>query len=244
MSVRGDLTVPKGSMRLYRHVIRLENQANRLSFTGDPGDLFPYFTGVGAVILPKVLTGNEIATGAPGQSTLVKAGGDLKVLFHFNRVKLDTKSGDLEKITLSSEPPLPADQIERLLAGGVGELIAGQEGLSEAAQSEALGYGMTFISRAIERQFDLEQFNLGGSGSAENPFYVEMEKAVSPDVSLTYFRDFFSQTGQQEEFGVKYNLFKQQQGNRYQNIDLKLNFQQGAVGRSGSEFMFVWTTRF
>jgi len=245
LSVLGDLSVSKGSMRLYRHVIRLENQANRLSFAGDPGDLFPYFTGVGALILPGVLTGNEVASaGAPGESTLVKAGGDLKVYFNFNRVKLDPSSGALDKITLSSEPPLSKEQIMGLLLGGVGELVAGQEGLSQVAQSEALGYGMSFISRAIERQFDLEQFNLGGSGSAENPFYVEMEKAVSPDVSLTYFRNFFTQTGQQEEFGVKYNLFKQQQGNRYQNVDLKLNFQQGGRGRSGSEFMFVWTTRF
>jgi hypothetical protein len=243
LSVLGDLSVPKGSMRLYRHVIRLENQVNRLSFAGEPGDLVPYFTGVGELILPGVLTGSEIATGAPGQSTLIKAGGDLKVRFSFNRVKLDPSADFLNNVGLSSEPPLGKEQI-MLLLGGVGELVAGQEGLSQAAESEALGYGMSFISRAIERQFDLEQFNLGGSGSADNPYYMQVEKAVSPDVSLTYFRNFFAQTGQQEEFGVKYNLFKQQQGNRYQNVDLKLNFQQGALGRSGSEFMFVWTTRF
>jgi len=120
----------------------------------------------------------------------------------------------------------------------------GPHGTGSFAEQEALSIGSGFISRAIEREFDFEQFNFGGSGSTDNPFYVDVEKQVSPDLSLSYFRNFFSETRQQEEFGAKYKLFQSRLGNRYQDLELRVNFQQSGFSGSESEFMFLWTTKF
>lgn len=246
LRVSGELSIPKGSMFVLGRTIRLDGGNGRLQFSGDPGDLIPYFSGRGAIILPRVLTGNEILAGGigAGGATQISAGQDLKIYFNFDRIKLDPKSGALDNIRLTSEPPLSAEAIRNFLLGNVESVLTGQTDLGQFAEGEVLGYGTGFISRIIENQFNLESFRLGGSGSSDNPYYVDMEKKISPDVSLTYFRNFFGETGQQEEFGVKYNVFQSQFGSRYQNLDLRLNFQQGGMSGNEREFMFMWTTKF
>jgi autotransporter translocation and assembly factor TamB len=246
LRLAGELNVPKGSMFVLGRTIRIDGETNRLQFSGDPGDMLPYFSGRGAIILPRVLTGNEILAGNPqgGGAQQVSAGQDLKVYFNFDHIKLDPASGALDNIRLSSEPPLSTEAIHNFLLGNVESVLTGQTDLSQFAEGEVLGYGTGFISRIIENKFNLESFRLGGSGSSENPYYVDMEKKISPDVSLTYFRNFFGQTGQQEEFGVKYNVFSSQFKSRYQNLDLRLNFTQGGTAGNEREFMFMWTTKF
>lgn len=246
LRVQGELSLPKGSMFVLGRTIRLDGEKNRLQFSGDPGDLIPYFSGRGAIILPRVLTGNEILSGGSptGGAVQVSSGQDLKVYFNFDHIKLDPKSGALDNIRLTSEPPLSAEAIRNFLLGNVESVLTGQTDLGQFAEGEVLGYGTGFISRIIENQFNLESFRLGGSGSSDNPYYVDMEKKISPDVSLTYFRNFFGATGQQEEFGVKYNVFSGQFKSRYQNLDLRLNFTQGGAAGNDREFMFMWTTKF
>ena len=67
-------------------------------------------------------------------------------------------------------------------------------------------------------------------------------------MSLSYYRDFFDDSylhESSERFGVKYNiLHNRMQGNRYQNLDLKLNFEASGFTGDSREFMFEWTTRF
>lgn len=246
LRIAGELSIPTGSIFFFGRTLRLDGQQSKLSFSDKPGDLIPYLTGSAAIILPHVLTGNEILTGGPqgGGSTQISAGQDLKVFILFDSNHLDYASGGLENIHLRSEPPLSEEAIRNYLLGGVEGVLTGQTDLSQFAEGEVLGYGTGFISRIIENKFDLAAFRLGGSGSAENPYYVQVEKEVSPQLSVTYFRNFFGQTGQQEEFGVKYNVFRSQFGSHYQNLDLRLNFQQGGAAGNEREFMFMWTTKF
>ena len=145
---------------------------------------------------------------------------------------------------LSSEPPLPADQIRNYLLGGVSDVMAGRTEITEFAESELYSYGTGFISRALETTFDLEAFRFGGTGSADNPFYIDMEKDVSDKLTFTYYRDFFNQTGQSEEFGLRYNLLKGMYDGNYQNLDLTVNFEEGGFTGSEREFMFEWQVRF
>ena len=253
-TVTGQLSVPDGSMYVYKHEIRLGDPDNKLEFAGD---MLPYFTGRGVLVLPDALKAGEVlnAGGAPvGGVAQTGEAQDLKVFFNFRRMKLvgdELAFDNPQYFSLSSEPPLPPDKIrEKLLgavtemAGQVTDVLSGRTELGDFAEQELFSFGSSFISRAIEREFNLKQFNLGGTGSEDNPYYVDVEKQVAPDLSLTYFRNFYSETRQQEEFGVNYKLFERRFGDRYQNLELRVNFQQSGFSGNESEFMFLWTTSF
>ena len=243
--IAGTLDLPEGSLFVYRHTIRLDSSTrNYLSFTG--GDVFPYFTGRGAVVLPNVLAQADLGTAQTitgMQQTQMGSERDLTVYFAFNNVRLGGGSEQMmNEVALSSQPPLPVDKIQTYLLGGAGELLAGRGDFGEIAQGELVGLGTSFISREIERMFDLQAFRLGtGEGGS---YYTYVEKGLTDDVSLSYYKDFFSQTGQKEQWGVKYQLYNAVSGSRYQNLTLNVNFTERGTGASGSEFMFQWNTRF
>jgi hypothetical protein len=243
--ISGRLQLPEGSLFIYRHTIRLDkNYGNFLSFSG--GELFPYLTARGALVLPNALAGEDL--GAAQTVTGVEQAHignerDLTVYFTFNNVRLGTNQEQLtNELQLSSQPPLDTAKIQKYLLGGAGELLAGRGDFGEIAQGELLGLGTSFISREIERMFNLEAFRVGADGGGA--YYTYVEKALNDDVSLTYYKDFFSQTGQKEQWGVKYQIYDISAGSRLQNLTLNVNLTDRGYGGSDSEFMFVWNTKF
>jgi len=242
---------------------------NKLRFDFiENGQLIPYYTGTAVTVLPRVLAGEAIQTSGGLEASRSAERGDLKVILNFSDVILaygakaeaqaeaealrekQRAAGeeptaqardirDLEDIVPTSEPPRSRQEILNYLAGGLGELAAGRTEITQFAQSEAWSYGTGFISRALEDRFNFEAFRFGGTGSEDNPFYVDVEKDVSDDLTLTYYRDFFNQTIQSEEFGMRYKLLKSE----LQNLDLTVNFAEGGLTGPEREFMFEWTVR-
>jgi hypothetical protein len=246
LRIEGALEMPTGSMRLYRHIVRLDPGASRLTFTNAPGDFFPYLTAKATLELPRVLTGGEVYTssgGLNGAGTSAQR-GDLRVFFALANHKLDPSSEPVEAVQLSSDPPLSEDQILQYLLGGAANVLTGSGDLSQFAQEELVAFGSSFISRYIEDQLNLAAFRIGGTGDDDNPYFMDVEKELSPGFSVTYYRDFFSETYQKEEYGVKYRILEQRSGDRYNNVELEVNFIEGDFRGTGSEFMFTWNTRF
>jgi len=136
------------------------------------------------------------------------------------------------------------EKILTYMFGQAASVLTGSGDLSQFAQEELQAFGASFISRYIEDQLDLAAFRVGGTGSEDNPYFMDLEKEVTPGFSVTYYRDFFSQSYQSEEYGVKYRILDQISGDRYNNVDLEVNFTQGGFRGTGSEFMFTWNTRF
>ncbi len=243
--INGTLDLPEGSLFVYRHTIRLDSAThNYLSFTG--GDIFPYFTGRGALVLPNVLSQADMGAAQDVgvlQQTQMGSARDLTVYFNFPNVRLGSSSEQLmSQVQLSSQPSLSDEKIRTYLLGGAGELLAGHGDFGDIAEGELVGLGTSFISREIERMFDLQAFRVGaGEGGS---YYTYVEKDLTDDVSLSYYKDFFSQTGQKEQWGVKYQLYNMTAGSRYQNLTLNVNFTERGSGASGSEFMFQWNTKF
>lgn len=260
LRLEGELALSDGSMRVYRHVVRLEGVENKLvwpkpSESAGSGGLAPRLTARAALTLDNVLAGVDLSSatevGLPGSLPGMPTGGlgagadDLTVYFTLTDVPLDRPEGISEAIKLSSQPPLPQEKIALYLLGGADKVLEGEAGLGEFAEGELVAFGSTFISRAVERSLGLNRFTLGGSGAEDNPYYVNMEKSLNDDVSFTYYRNFYTQTEQQEQYGLRYKLLESQAGGKYKNLELQMNFDpsQSSAGR-GAEFMFTWTTKF
>jgi hypothetical protein len=257
LRVMGELRLTKGSLVVYRHTIRIEEGGNNiLRFSGRPGDITPSFSGRGVIILPNVLNGGDVVnagSGTPGAPAMPSIGGgmgsrgsrDLKIFFNFNNVKLSPDMSGENTVTLSSEPPRTQEEILRYLAGGVGDLLAGDSAFSDVAEDELIGFGSSWVSRQLEDALGVDALTLGGTpNDVDNPFFVNVEKELNPEVSLTYFRNFFSAANQQEEIGLKYRPFRQQLDSNLQGLELQINFQNDAFRGTGSEFMFTWNKRF
>lgn len=271
----GDLKLLNGTMRFYRHFIKLHDENSHLAFMGAPGEVYPYLTTKGSMVLPRVLTGNETfeTSGAQLSTTPSAASSrDLTIFFAFTKHKLDPtvyyvcpdhpdvkrnspgicpidgkelkREDYTEAMQLSSEPPMSEDRILTYLLGGAVDVLTGSGDLGQFAEGELLGFGSSFISRAIADEFNLAALRLGGTGSDDNPYYIDMEKEITPAFSVTYYRDFFSETSQTEEYGIRYKILESQQGSRYDGIELELNFQDNSFTGPESEFMFTWTMRF
>jgi hypothetical protein len=257
LRVRGDLHLQKGSLLIYRHTIRLdEDTDNILRFSGEPGDFMPSFTGRGVIILPNVLNGGDVFStsgntpGSPGVPSIgngisARESRDLKVFFNFNGVKLSPDLKGEKDVTLTSDPPRSQEEILRYLVGGVGDLLAGQGDLGDVAQGELIGFGSNWVSRQLEDALGVDALTFGGSPKdVNNPFYMNVEKELNPELSVTYFRNFFSTSNQQEEIGLKYRPFRQALDSNLQGLEFHVNFQNDAFRGTGSEFMFTWTKRF
>jgi hypothetical protein len=251
--VAGNVSIPSGSLLVYKYKLKLDGLRNTLAFSGAPGDIYPEFTGRGKLTLPRVLKGYDAGIQLPGSDVVPVGGGgggssgraeDLEIFFNFDKVKLDPANPGFGKFTLTSNPPMAAEKIQGFLLGGVQDVLTGDTGLADFAEGELVGYGSSFISRQIERGLGLESFYLGGAGSAENPYYVDVEKAVTPELSLTYYKNFFTQTNQEEEFGVRYKLFEQQFGDKYSGLQLKVDFENSGLAGTGSTVQFEYTVRF
>lgn len=284
LDIDGEVLLTRGSLRIYRHIVRLEGGNNRVKFEDTPGEIYPYLYASATLELPRVLSGNEtfISTGADvGTNGSGRSNRDLLIFISLVKYPLGptvytcpdhtwveeseggkcqverSKAGKTEKcgndlipkglmdsLELDSEPQLPDEQILAYLVGDVVNVLTGSGSLSQFAEEELQAFGASFISRYIEEQLDLAAFRVGGTGDADNPYFMDLEKEVTPGFSVTYYRDFFSQTYQSEEYGVKYRILEEISGNRYNNVDLEVNFTEGGFRGTGSEFMFTWNTRF
>ncbi len=252
LRVKGEVNIPAGTLLIYKYKVKLDGLKNSLKFSGAAGDIYPEFSGRGKLTLPRVLKGYDAGITLPGSDSVpvgtspAGSGGrsdDLTIFFNFDRVKLEPGAG-LGKFTLTSQPPMGVDKIQGYLLGGVTDVLTGQTGLGDFAEGELVSFGSSFISRQIERSFDLESFNIGGAGSSDNPYYMDVEKAVSPNVSLTYYRNFFSETAQEEEFGVRYKLFEQQFGDKYRGLQLNVDFNKSGLQGNGATVQMEYTIRF
>jgi autotransporter translocation and assembly factor TamB len=257
LRIAGQVVLTTGSMTLYRHTIRLdESMQASLRFRGEPGDLIPAITARGVLVLPNALrgTGDVITTGGIG-ATARRGSQDLTIYVTLNNLKLsagEVSTGDLfgdpsqtPAISLTSEPPLGEDQIMRYLIGGVGDLLTGQGDFADVAGSELVGFGSSWISRQLEEALGVDVFSIGGNPlDTDNPFYVNVEKELSPQLSISYYKNFFSSTNQQEEYGLKYRPFRGEADNNMQDLQIEVNFLRDELLGSGSEFMFTWQRRF
>jgi hypothetical protein len=244
-------------MTLYRHAIRLdESMQASLRFRGEPGDMIPAITARGVLVLPNALrgTGDVLETSGIGGGAR-RGSEDLTVFVTLNNLKLrpgEISTGDLlgdptqtPAISLTSDPPLSEDQIMRYLIGGVGDLLSGQGDFADVAGSELVGFGSSWISRQLQEALGVDVFSIGGNPlSTDNPFYVNVEKELTPQLTISYYKNFFSSTQQQEEWGLKYRPFRGEADNNMQDLQVEVNFVRDEQLGSGSEFMFTWTRRF
>jgi hypothetical protein len=207
------------------------------------------------LVLPNVLEGGDVITsGTPGEirpqlpssgASGARTSRDLRVYFTLRDVKLTPDNDTPPSVTLSSDPPKSPEQILRYLLGGVGDLFSGQGDLTDIAEGELIGFGSSWVSRKIEDALGIDSLRFGGSPTNEdNPFYVDIEQELTPEVSITYYKNFFSSTNQQQEIGLKYRPFREQLDNKLQGLQLEVNLQDDMLRGRGSELMFTWSTRF
>jgi hypothetical protein len=150
----------------------------------------------------------------------------------------------MEDMRITSEPPLPEDQLRSYLYGDFYDVLAGRSELGDFAQRELLAYSTSFISRQIERGLGLEAFSFGGSGADDNPFYISAEKELSPDVYLSYFRTFYSQTQQKEDISLRYRFFHTRFAGTSQNASVAVSFVRSELQQDAVEVELQYNVKF
>ena len=269
LSVLGKGNIRSGEVRplkLLKYTVKFQ-EPTFLEFKDKEDDevpLMPYLTGSASLTLQNVLSEVDLASAGSNftpigdeddemrprlDTDLTGSRGnrqkDLKIIFSWKDFPLnpEERSADLEA-TLSSVPPLPKERILSYLYGEISGLLTGETEIGDFAQEQAVGIGTGFLSKAIERGLGLTNFTIGGSGGMDNPYFVDVEKQIDPRLAMTYYRDFYSDSAQSSEIGLRYSILGGETGDRYSNLDLELNFIEDSMSGSGSEFMFKWSKKF
>lgn len=243
LSILGRLDIPHGNLLVYRHEVRLTGDENYISFTGQPGDIFPHLTADATLVLRNVLRGNETIEYAANEQAVRPGEDDLTIFFSFNNMLLGPGTR-MEDMRITSEPPMPEDQLRSYLYGDFYDVLAGRSELGDFAQRELLAYSTSFISRQIERGLGLEAFSFGGSGADDNPFYISAEKELSPDVYLSYFRTFYSQTQQKEDITLRYRFFHTRYAGTSQNASVAVSFVRTDLQQDAVEVELQYNVKF
>jgi hypothetical protein len=243
LSIAGQLDIPKGSVVFYRYEARLTGSESSITFNGQPGDYFPRLNAEATLVLRDVLRGNETIEYQANQQVVLPGQNDLTIYMAFNNLRLGPGM-KMEDLHITSQPPLPQEQLRAYLYGDVYDVLAGKSELGTFAQRELLAYSTSFISRQIERSLDLEAFAFGGGGTDDNPFYISVEKELSPDVYLSYFRTFYSQTQQKEDINLRYRFFHQRVFGLNQNASVAVGFVRSELQQDAVEVELQYNVRF
>jgi hypothetical protein len=139
---------------------------------------------------------------------------------------------------------LPQETLRAYLYGDLYDVLAGRSDLGQFAQRELLAYSTSFISRQIERGLGLDQFAFGGGGSDQNPFFVSVEKELSPDLYLAYFRTFYTETQQKEELTLRYRFFHTRFAGLSQNASLAVGIVRRELQEDAVEVELQYNVRF
>ncbi|MEP0814815.1 MAG: hypothetical protein HRF49_09165 [bacterium] len=201
LELEGVLESYKGSLILHRHTFRIVEPPFEIRF--DPknvdefGVQYAYAKGKAAVVLPG-------GAGGSGMDDFDLFDNDLTIYVNMDNPLTLNALGD---VRLTSDPPLPDDEIKRRMLG-VLPPEGSVQGLSPEIRDELYNLVSARVSRLLEEKLDVEQFSLRIGERQE--LYVDIEKEISDRLSLLYSATYFTSDGEneKEQFGLKYTFLK------------------------------------
>jgi hypothetical protein len=243
----GDLTAPRGSLVMFNRIVRLTGPATirmRPEEEYQYGRM-PHLFGTAAVELPGALAtshGELPVEILPSDLPLAPTEEDLTVFFGFNDMPLNalTDEESLDQINMYSEPPLSRQTIMVYLLGGQG-LDISPTGLQTFLGSEALAFSGSRLSRFLEESLDFKRFEIRALSSDEGtPFYVNMEKELAPQFSLSYLRTFLEDVDERQEVSGRFYFDERFGAKTYVELMWRRRGQQQEeiVGNLGFNFRF------
>jgi hypothetical protein len=244
----GRFLTSKGSLVLLNRIVRLTEPAT-IIFSSEYGD-FPHIFGTAAVELPGILstTGRELPVEiVPAELPIAPMSEDLTVYFHFVDLPLDSLQNEelqdekkLEALVIYSDPPLSREALLSYLIGGQG-LEVTSTGLQTFIGSEALAFSGSRLSRFLEESLDFKRFEIKALSSDEGtPFYLHVEKELSPDFTVDYLRTFLERIDERQELSGKYYFSQRLGGKTYVELVWRKRGKQEEelVGNVGFSFRF------
>jgi hypothetical protein len=244
--VDGSFIASRGSLVLLNRIVRLTEPAT-IVLRPEYG-LTPHLFGTAAVELPGVLetsSQNSAVEILPSDIPLSPSSDDLTIYFGFHDVPLDAMMDEenLDAMDMYSVPPLARDTLLVYLIGGQG-LSFSRSGLRTFLGSEALAFSGSRLSRYLEESLNFKRFEIRAlPGSEGTPFYLNIEKEITPDLTISYLRTFLEPVDEREELGARY-YFYQVLGSKSRNAYVEIIWrkrgpvQEEAVANIGFNFKF------
>jgi hypothetical protein len=241
--VDGSFVASRGSLVLLNRIVRLTEPATIV--LREEYGLTPHLLGTAAVELPGVLASssqNSAVEILPSDIPLSPSSDDLTIYFGFHDVPLDAMMDEknLDAMDMYSVPPLARDTLLVYLIGGQG-LSFSRSGLRTFLGSEALAFSGSRLSRYLEESLNFSRFEIRAlPGSEGTPFYLNIEKEISPDLTISYLRTFLEPVDEREELGARYYFYKNLGGKAYAEVIWRKRgpVQEEAVANIGFSFKF------
>ena len=242
----GSFVASRGSLVLLNRIVRLTEPAT-IVLRPEYG-LTPHLFGTAAVELPGVLESssqNVAVEILPANIPLSPTSDDLTIYFGFHDVPLDAMMDEenLDAMDMYSVPPLSRETLLVYLIGGQG-LSFSRSGLRTFLGSEALAFSGSRLSRYLEESLNFSRFEIRAlPGSEGTPFYLNIEKEITPDFTVSYLRTFLEPVDEREEIGARYYFYKvlgSKSRNAYTEIIWRKRgpVQEEAVANIGFNFKF------
>ncbi len=243
--VDGSFVASRGSLVLLNRIVRLTEPATIV--LREEYGLTPHLFGTAAVELPGVLAAphRELAVEiVPSDLPLSPESDDLTIYFRFHDMPLDAMMDEknLDAMDMYSIPPLSRDVLLVYLIGGQG-LSFSRSGLRTFLGGEALAFSGSRLSRYLEESLNFKRFEIRALSSSEGtPFYLNVEKELTPDLTISYLRTFLEPVDEREELGARYYFYQvlsSKSRNAYAEVIWRKRGQsQEAVANLGFNFRF------
>ncbi len=243
--VDGSFVASRGSLVLLNRIVRLTEPAT-IVLRKEYG-LTPHLFGTAAVELPGVLAAphRELPVEiVPSDLPLSPESDDLTIYFRFHDMPLDAMMDEknLDAMDMYSIPPLSRDVLLVYLIGGQG-LSFSRSGLRTFLGGEALAFSGSRLSRYLEESLNFKRFEIRALSSSEGtPFYLNVEKELTPDLTISYLRTFLEPVDEREELGARYYFYQvlsSKSRNAYAEVIWRKRGQsQEAVANLGFNFRF------
>lgn len=244
--VDGSFIASRGSLVLLNRIVRLTEPATIV--LSEEYGLTPHLFGTAAVELPGVLetsSQNSAVEILPSDIPLSPMSDDLTIYFGFHDMPLDAMMDEenLDAMDMYSIPPLARETLLVYLIGGQG-LRFSRSGLRTFLGSEALAFSGSRLSRYLEESLNFSRFEIRAlPGNEGTPFYLNMEKEITPDFTVSYLRTFLEPVDEREELGARY-YFYQVLGSKSRNAYAEIIWRkrgpahEEAVANVGFNFKF------
>ena len=231
--LRGSLTARDATLVAFGSRLRF-TEPLEISFSPATG-LTPFLRGTALMVLPGAVRGELLPTPSPlstlGELTSLSP-GDLVVYLHFNNLATEP-----EKIGLSSDPPLPEDQIRALLVGQYVGPVRQAIGGENIAPS-LVNLGTSQIARFLEEELSLRRLEL--RFAPDRTIYFSVEKELGKDFVLLYRRNFHALFNETETVGMRWEFLR-----RYGlDAGIQLEFDRRSATEGDSRIFLFLRRRF
>jgi hypothetical protein len=147
---------------------------------------------------------------------------------------------NLDSIDMYSEPALSREVLLVYLFGGQGIDIS-PTGLQTFLGSEALAFSGSRLSRFLEESLDFKRFEIKALSSDEGtPFYLHVEKELTPDFTIGYLRTFMERYEERQELSGRYFISQRLGGKIFVELVWSKRGKQAEelIGNVGFNFRF------